>query len=280
MAMLKANGKALFYFMAFVIPHQLSSQSANQPVCARYAGMAGTSVVLHDAWSGFRNQAGLAYVTDISLSAHYQNPFILPENSTKALAIGIPVMKGTIGLDYSLFGYTHFFESRTGLAFGKKFGNRLSAGIQINYLMIHQSADYGNMHALVPEGGMLAQPLDKLYIGFHIFNPVQQHYPQHHEQMIPAVLQVGLGYFITDNVFLSVEAEKEKKEKQVIKAGFEYRMIRCFALRLGVSTAEISRYAMGIGYSFKRIDLDFAVSRHPQLGLTPYVTLAYVVRDE
>ena len=112
-----------------------------------------------------------------SLSIHYENHFLIPENSIKAVAAGIPVLKGTLGLNYSLFGYAKYFESRAGLAFGKTFGNHFSAGIQINHLMIHQPAGFGDMHAVVPEGGMLAQPMDGLFIGFHVFNPVQQHYP-------------------------------------------------------------------------------------------------------
>ena len=278
--MLPVKALVLCSFTVLTVLPTLSAQPANDPVNARYAGMAGTGVVLPDVWSGFHNQAGLAFIPGLSLSVHYENHFCIPENSIKALAIGIPVMKGTLGLNYSLFGYIKYFESRTGLAYGRMFGNRLAAGIQINYLMVHQSADYGNMHTVVPEGGILAQPLDDLYIGFHIFNPVRQHFPQCQDQAIPSVLQIGIGYYIIENVFLSVEAEKEMDEKQVIKAGFEYEMIPNFNLRLGVSTACISRYAIGIGYSYKRINLDFAISQHRWLGFTPYVTLGYTMSNE
>ena len=46
-------------------------------------------------------------------------------------------------------------------------------------------------------------------------------------------------------------------------------------LRLGVSTAEISRYAVGLGYKAKRISIDFAISDHRWLGFTSYVTMTY-----
>ena len=198
---------------------------------------------------------------------------MIPENSIRALTVDIPVTKGTIGVSYSLFGYPRYFESRAALAFGKTFGERLSAGIQINYLMIGQSADYGNMHAVVPEGGLLVRPLDKLYIGFHLFNPARQHFPQSQDQTIPSVMQVGIGYRIIDQVLLCAEAEKATLEKQVWKAGFEYEMIRNLNLRLGVSSAEISRFAIGLGYTFRHFTLDFALSHHQWLGFTPYVTL-------
>ncbi|MBN1415523.1 MAG: hypothetical protein JW973_10515 [Bacteroidales bacterium] len=266
--------------MALTVYLQVSAQTSNDPVNARYAGMADAGVVVPDVWSGFHNQAGLAYISGLSLSVHYESRFCIPENSIKALTIGIPVLKGTLGLNYSMFGYAKYFESRTGLAYGRMLGKRFAAGIQINHLMIRQSADYGNMHTVIPEGGFLAQPLDDLYIGFHIFNPAQQHFPQCHDQAIPSLLQIGIGYRIIDNVFLSAEVEKETDKKQVIKVGVEYEMIRHFNLRLGVSTASTYRYALGIGYVYRRINLDFALSHHQWLGFTPYITLGYSVNNE
>jgi len=275
MYMLRLNPVTLCCFTILHFLPRSSALSSNNPVSARHAGMAGTVTVIPDAWSGFHNQAALAFMSGPSLSIHYENHFLIPENSIKAVAAGFPVPKGTLGLNYSLSGYAKYFESRAGLAFGKAFGDHFSAGIQINHLMIHQPAGFGELHAVVPEGGMLAQPMEGLFIGFHIFNPVQQHFPQCHDQIIPSVMQVGIGYRLIENVFLSIEAEKEMKEKQVIRAGFEYEMVRNFFLRLGVSTAEISRYAVGLGYKAKRIIFDFAISDHRWLGLTPYVTVTY-----
>jgi hypothetical protein len=265
-------------FAAFLNLFQIFAQPANNPVNARYAGMAGTGAALPDTWSGFQNQAGLALIRDLSLSLHYENHFIIPENSIRALAVDIPVTKGTIGVCYSLFGTSLYFESRAALAYGKTFGKRFNAGIQLNYLMIGQPADYGNMHAVVPEGGFLVRPLDNLTIGFHLFNPARQHFPQSQDQIIPSVMQIGIGYRIIDQVLLCAEAEKETHEKQVWKAGCEYTMIRNLNLRLGVSSAEISRFAIGLGYTFRHYTLDFALSHHQWLGFTPYVTLTRTIK--
>jgi hypothetical protein len=267
-------------FAAFTLFSPVTAQSVNNPVNACYAAMAGTGTAVPGIWSGFQNQAGLAYIRDLSLSIHYENHFIIPENSIKALTVDIPVTQGTIAVSYSFFGYSKYFESRACLAFGKTFGDHLSAGIQLNYLMIGQSADYGNMHTVVPEGGILIRPMDKLYIGFHLFNPARQHFPQDHDQTIPSVMQIGFGYRIVDQVLLCAEAEKATLEKQVWKAGFEYEMIRNLNLRLGISSAEMSRYAIGLGYTFCHFTLDFALSHHQWLGFTPYVTLTWVRRRD
>jgi hypothetical protein len=267
---------ALCCLTACILSSRISAQSANNPVNARSAAMAGTGAAVPGTWSGLQNQAGLAFVRDLSLSIHCENHFMIPENSIKALMVDIPVTKGTIGLSYSLFGYTKYFESRAGLSFGKTFGDRLSAGIQLNYLMTRQSADYGNMHAVVPEGGILVRPLDKLTIGFHLFNPARQHFPQDQDQVIPSVMQIGIGYRIIEQVLLCAETEKATLEKQVLKAGFEYEMIRNLNLRFGVSSAEISRFAIGLGYTFHHFTLDFALSHHQWLGFTPYITLTRI----
>jgi hypothetical protein len=273
--MLPVNARILYGILLLAILSRLSAQTVNFPVSARYAGMAGTTVVQSDAWSGFHNPAGLAFLSGPAVGVHYENRFCIPETSIKALTAGIPVKGGTLSLQYSLFGYRKYFESRTGLAFGKAFGEHFAAGIQINYLLTHQSMDLGNLYAVVPEGGMLAQPLENLYIGFHVFNPARQHFHPYPDQAIPSILQIGIGYRIVENFFMSLEAEKAIAEKQVIKAGFEYEMIRNLYLRLGASTAEIARYAFGFGYVFKHFHFDFALSHHQLLGFTPYLTLTY-----
>jgi hypothetical protein len=278
--MVPLKAMVLCCFAAFINASRISAQCADNPVNARYAGMAGTGAALPDPWSGFQNQAGLALVRELSLGIHYENHFMITETSTKALTVDIPVTKGTIGVSYSFFGTALYFESRAALAFGKTFGEHLSAGIQIDYLMIGQSAGYGNMHAVVPEGGLLIRPMDKLFIGFHLFNPARQHFPQSQDQIIPSVMQIGIGYRIIDQVLLSAEAEKATLEKQVLKAGFEYEMIRNLNLRLGVSSAEISRYAIGLGYKFHHYALDFALSHHQWLGFTPYITLTWTKKKE
>jgi hypothetical protein len=52
-------------------------------------------------------------------------------------------------------------------------------------------------------------------------------------------------------------------------------MIPDFFLRLGISTAEISGYAIGLGYRTGWISIDFAISHHRWLGFTPYLTFTY-----
>lgn len=273
--MLSRNPLAGVCFTVLIFLPQHSNSSSSDPVSARSAGMAGIVTVTPGVWAGFHNQAALADLKRFSVGVHYENHFLIPENSIKALSAGIPVSTGTLGLNYALSGYEKFFEGRTGLAFGKSFGDRFSAGIQINHLMIRQPAGYGDMHALVPEGSILAKPIEGLVIGFHIFNPARQHFPQCHEQMIPSVMQIGLGYRFIEDVLVSVEVEKETRRKEVIRTGIEYAMNRNCTFRLGVSSAPISRFAIGFGYNTGRIGIDFAVSHHRWLGFSPCLTLTY-----
>lgn len=253
----------------------LKAQYINFPLSANSAGMAGISVTYPGDWAIYNNQAGMANIKSLLTGVHFENHFLIAENSIRTFMACVPVAGGNIGLSFSIFGYEKFYESRTGLAFGKSFGNCLSGGIQINYLMVHQPYDYGNMHAVVPEGGLLAMPLKDLYIGFHIFNPAGQKFLQNHDQQIPVRLKTGLGYAITDHVFMALEAEKATGDKFNIKAGAEYEIIKNTTLRMGVSTAELSKYALGIGYQFKTFRMDFAISHHPWLGFSPYLSLTY-----
>jgi hypothetical protein len=261
--------------LCICIPAWIKAQYTNFPLSANSAGMAGISVTYPGKWAVFNNQAGMTEINSFHAGVHYENHFLVTENSIKAFSACLPVSGGNMGFSFALFGYDKFYECRAGLAFGKSFGKIVSGGIQINYLMIHQAFDYGNMYAVIPEGGLLTMPARNLYIGFHIFNPAGQRFLQYQNQQIPVRLKTGIGYHITDNVFFAFEAEKATGEKFNIKAGSEYMIVKKIVLRMGASTSDISKYALGIGYQFKTLYIDFAISHHQWLGFTPYLSLVY-----
>ena len=87
------------------ISNVILSQSDNYNIGARSTGMSGASVSLVDVWSQYYNQAGLAYVEDISIGLAYQNAFFVKELATNSIAIALPTKTGTFGLNYYYFGY-------------------------------------------------------------------------------------------------------------------------------------------------------------------------------
>ncbi|MDP4187781.1 MAG: hypothetical protein Q8907_10890 [Bacteroidota bacterium] len=265
----------LFFMFLFtlIIPPDAYPAGDNYPAGARQAGMSNASVMMSDLWTGcYHNQAGLAQISHISAGFHYENQFFIPENAFRAMAVAVPTKSGTLGLDFSSFGYSKYNENKVGLAFGRSFSKKFSTGIQLDYFYYHIAEDYGNVGVVTVEAGILSEPVKNLFWGLHIFNPVRAKIGKTGEEM-PLVFRAGLGYNFSGKAFASIETEKDNRYKPVFKAGFEYCLVKNIYLRSGISS-ETSGYSFGLGCLMKKIKADIAFTHHQILGFTPHFTMS------
>lgn len=247
----------------------------NFPSGARVSGVSHAGTTFTDLWANYHNQAGLAYIEDFTLGFHYENKYAFSLFSLQSFALAIPVYNGTIGGNIAIFGHPLFFESKIALAYGKSFGDRFAAGVQLNMLGIYQSEDFGNVSVLAVEGGLMAKPAENLTLGFHVFNPTGASFKQFINKKIPVILEMGLGYQITEKLLLITEVEKNFDNKAVVIAGAEYYFLQSVCARVGVSTFEYSNYSFGFGFSQKGIRADMAFSEHKLLGYSAHFSLSY-----
>ncbi len=247
----------------------------NYPSGARASALSNSGVVLKDLWSNYHNQAGLTGVDKFTIGFHYENKYVVSQYGLHSLAMAIPTHRGTIGASVTFFGYSKYNESKISLAFGKAFGNKFSAGIQLDLLNIYQAEDYGNTTTLAMEGGILAEPLKGLLIGAHVYNPTMSYYRTFEPEKVPTIFQIGLGYYFTEKLFVVAEAEKDIEHRPVFLGGVEYHVIKSIYARFGLSTSEMSGYSFGVGFVYKGIKADMAFSQHRILGYTPHVSFSY-----
>ena len=139
--------KPLLFFLLLATSDWLLATD-NQPLGSRSSGMGNASVSLFDVWSVQNNQAGLGFQKTFAGGIVYQNLFMMKELSTKAFGLAVPVKGGTFGLCISNFGYSIYSENKIGLAFGKSFGEKISAGISMDYLSTNIS-EYGKKNSFV-----------------------------------------------------------------------------------------------------------------------------------
>lgn len=246
----------------------------NYPLGSRAAAMANATVMFPHLWSVSHNQAGLGWIENFALGLHYENKFVVPEYGLQSFVLALPVKPGTIGFNYTYFGYSKYHESKTGLAFGRAFGESFAAGIQLNYLNTFIAEEYGNQGNLAIEGGIIAKPLDFLYIGAHVYNPTRTKISKYNDEPVPTIFRVGIGLQIFERFFLGLETEKDLENSPVARVGAEFEPYTNFFLRAGISTNP-TQSSFGIGYIFKGFQADLAFTVHQQLGLTPHFTLAY-----
>jgi hypothetical protein len=257
----------------------LRASNDNYPAGARAAAMGSVSVMCPDFWSIWHNQAGLGFYKHFALGIHQENRFIVPEFGLSCIGFTLPTSTGTFGISWSHFGYTRYHENKFGLALGKAFHERFAAGLQIDYLNTYIDNELGSSGTVAIEAGILAEPLDNLLIGFHVFNPTASHLAKLENERIPVILRMGLGYRFGDRLFLGVETEKDLEiGKAVYKVGLEYRVIEYIYVRTGLSVQEYVQHSFGLGFHMQRFQADMAFSFQQIVGYTPYLSLRYAFR--
>ncbi len=268
--------------LIFVLSESINLQASNEnwSLGAKQAGMGFSGVTLYDQWSTSQNPAGLSKLTVPSIGLFHENRFLVPEMSLKAFSFVMPTNEaGTFGIDLSYFGYTKYYELKTGLAYGILLGKRIAIGTKINYLHTHFEEYYGKKSTVVAELGFILEAVDNLFIGGHIYNLSRSKLAIYDDERVPTILKFGIGYRFTEKLYMTTEAEKDLIYKIIYKVGLDYRFLNNLYIRAGATTSP-NRLSFGLGYQIKKIRADIAFSYHQVLGISPHLSFTYQLKYE
>ena len=257
-----------------IFPICLYAGNDNKPLGGKSGGMAHASVAISDLWSLYNNQAGLANIDHIVAGFSYENRFLISELSRNVAGIVLPTNSGTFGFTFSNFGYNLYNEGKYGVAYARKLSEKVSMGLQFNYMTIRIGNDYGSQNNLTGEIGLQAEVIEDLILGVHVFNPTQSALGGEISEEIPTVFKLGALYEVSDKVVVAVESEKDMDQSAIFKTGVEYHIIEKLFVRGGIATNP-TYSTVGFGLKLKQFDIDFATNYHQQLGYTPQFSLTY-----
>lgn len=271
---------AWILFILLIFPTFPSNASNdNYPAGARAAALGNVSVMYPDFWSIWHNQAGLGFYPHLSVGIHHENRFVVPEFGLSCVGFTLPTSTGTFALSWSYFGYSRYHENKVGLALGKAFHDRIAVGLQIDYLNTFIDEELRSSGTVAIEAGIMAEPVDNLLIGFHVFNPTASRLRKMKEERIPVIMRLGLGYNFNDRFFLGAETEKDLDISGAnYKAGMEYRLIEYIYIRIGLGVQEYVQHSFGLGFHLRSFQADVAFSYQQIVGYTPYLSFRYVFR--
>lgn len=258
----------------FSISFSVFAGNENYSIGAGPAGVANAYVMTPGVWSSYHNQAGLSKLNNMTAGFYFENRYGISELGVQSFAFALPTNSGTFGFNITYFGYSEYNESKFGLAYGKAFGERFSAGIQFDYFYMHLPGDYGSKGTMVVEGGILVEPVDKLFIGVHVFNPTRAKIADFLDERIPTIMRVGVGYKFTSKLLVSLETEKDLDNKPRIKSGIDFQVMENFYLRTGIAINPSQNY-FGLGYKIKNFTANIAFSTNPVLPMSSHISLVY-----
>ncbi len=268
--------RKIYFLLVFILltPFCLKSANDNYLFGGRPAAMGNAAVTLYDLWAVSHNQAGLAGIENIVAGIYMENRFLIPELNFGAGAVAMPAAGGVFGLSFTHFGYSLYNENKVGLSYSRFFGEKFSAGVQLNYHHLSIGSDYGSKSTMTVELGAIYEVIDNLHIGFHLFNPTMTKVADYDNERIPTIMRGGFSYTFSDQVIFVFETEKDISLDAVYKAGIEYHIIEPIYLRAGIGTNPTAN-SFGFGLVLGNFHLDLSSSYHHVLGYSPQLGMIY-----
>ena len=241
---------------------------------ARSASLAHASVSVNDIWAYHHNPGMLGFSEAAGVGAYYENRFQLKELQYQGLTLVQPLKIGVLSAGAQYSGMEHYRTSRAGIGYALKLSDFIAMGLQLNYLNVRQSVEYGIKHGVSAEFGLAAQISKKWMLGASVYNISRARFATYQNERFATLLRIGAQYNISPKIDWLMEVEKDVLFPMKLKGAFEYQPITDFYLRMGLSTAPLE-YSFGLGYNFKGLYLDIASSYKQILGFSTGVSLQY-----
>jgi hypothetical protein len=236
--------------------------------------MGNTSLTAADVFSAANNQAGLAWLEHAEFGLSAQQYFGFTDLNNLSGAAALPLKNSAFGISAYYLGDANFNQSKVGLGYGRKLGEEVSVGVQINYCNTRVN-EFGSANAFTFEAGIQYLPSDQLIIAGRVFNPILVSPGEpFSEEELPGLFALGIEYRPAEKLSLVAEAEQNLTEGTNVKLGVEYQMIPQLQLRGGYMSAS-RQFTCGIGVVTKALYLDGGIQYHQLLGLSPSFGVRY-----
>ena len=249
------------------------TQTTHTPLASYYPSSGAYSKNFADAFSLSSNIAALSAINSFSAGVYGERKFMLKETSLYTATIAMPTSSGNFALQADYFGYNVYSESQVGIAYAILLSNKAGIGAKFNYYNLRIPA-YLNASAINFEIGSIIHISDQLHTGVSIYNPLSSPLGKNTGEKIASIYKAGLGYEMSASFFTQLEVIKEKDKDVNVHAGLQYRPIKQLFARAGIFTGTSSCY-FGVGYLYRQLRMDFSVSFHQQLGISPGLLLLY-----
>jgi len=252
-------------------PSLAAGQVLSTSTASSYIDLGAYSLRHADAFAFSSNQASLAQLHQAVAAVYAERRFNLGELAHNDGVIGLPTRSGNFGIRVTSIGSSAYNQTVLGLAYARNLGSKIDIGVQFNYDAL-RIPGYGNASAISFEAGTLLHLSEKLHTGFHVNNPVGGKLG--HNEKLPSVYALGIGYDASENFFFGAEIIKEEGQPINVNAGLEYKFVPQLFASAGISAATASAW-FGVGVLMRSFRMDVRSSYHPQLGFSPGLLVVF-----
>ncbi|RLC52781.1 MAG: hypothetical protein DRZ79_00580 [Candidatus Cloacimonadota bacterium] len=274
---------------------------------ARAVGMGNAYTALSDDASAvFFNPAGLIQVKSKEIATTYMSyfegiqsgslVFVFPKSKTRTLAVFTQYLTanetrelqdedGNYSGSAGTFGMSDLI---IGVSDSRLINNILNIGFNIKY--VRESLDDNSASALVFDVSVLHQTAHKnLKVGVALKNIGRQltyFTNSKYKEGLPTVFDVGFRFHPDRRLFIVFDLIKPLDGDFAGNIGTEYQIHKMFALRAGYKSNAtdwriggdyeiLSGMSFGVGFNWKRYNVDYAIVSYGDLGLVNQISLKY-----
>lgn len=240
---------------------------------ARSSALANNGVTFADVFAYHHNPGALGYLEKGSVGFAYEARYAIKELQSQGFAVAVPLKVGVISAGGQFYGYDAYRTTRAGIGYSMKLVEKISAGVQINYMgMRFGSSYYGRKDGISAEFGALAKVTDEINIGFSVVNITRAKLSDYKNERFGTLLRLGASYQVLDELTIMAEIEQEVTFTPRFRFGVEYQPIDLLYIRVGAQGAPMD-LAFGFGLNYNRFKLDLSTQYNQVLGWSPAISL-------
>lgn len=233
-------------------------------------GMAFAVTAATGHWNGFHNQALMAMAPSSGLSAAAESRFMIPDLSTKGVSAVIAAGNAPIGLVVTHFGNVDYHRIFAGAGSAVKISDKLSAGVQIDYITERSIGDYRDISHVTFEAGFASMITPTVRIGIHLFNPLP------HLNTLPSSAEAGIAWEESDRLLLALMVAKVSSEPLSLQCGLCWRLHERMALRTGYMSSP-QAFTFGIGLYGGPLQCDVGFLMNVVTGMTSSISVIWSI---
>lgn len=230
-----------------------------------------------DAFSFTTNQAALAFSNSLMAGMYSERRFLLADLAQFSIAGVLPTKSGSFGFSINHFGGSVYHETIAGLAYGRKLGETVAAGVRFSYYLENAGA-YGVASTVSAEAGLLVQLTEQVQAGVQVANPAGKSFGKKRTEKLPTLYSMGFGYEASEQFYITALIEKKESMPVAVTSGFQYHPAKRLFFRAGIVSGPAEFY-FGGGFLLNGFRMDAIASVHPQLGVTPALMLLFNVPE-
>ena len=268
-----AKHYAIFFFLVGSFVQFTHAQHFRQ-IGARQAGLAYAGVALNDIWAYHNNPGMLGFLQDAGVGVYYENRFFAREFQYQGLVYAQPIKRGVISFGAQYSGFDLYSTSRAGIGYALALSEKLSMGVQINYMNVRQPSYYGTKHGVSGEFGLGIKVTSKWTLAMAINNLTRSNLSATANEKFETIFRIGALYDVSKRLFVTAELEKDIYYPVRLKTGIEYHPVDPFYIRVGAAVNSTS-FAIGLGYVYKNLRIDVGSNYIQPLGFHTALSVHY-----